>query len=86
MRSGLGEEGEWPRAGRATPLSAVQRAGGLDASGRASVRRSERGRCGEVRAGRNLLLASIPAPELLVSKRSNSARDAALRSRELGVL
>lgn len=49
------------------------------------MRPSERGRCGEVRARRDLLLDGIPTPEL-VSERRNSVRDAALRSHQLGML
>lgn len=59
--------------------------GELDGSWRASVRRSERGGCGEVRARWDLLLAGIPTPEL-VSESRNSVRDAALRSHQLGML
>lgn len=86
LRSGLGEEGEWRRGGRAAPLGAVWRAEGLEASWCASVSPYEGGRCGEVRAGRGLFLARIPSPELLASEHGNSAWDAALRSHELGVL
>lgn len=59
--------------------------GALDGSWRASVLPSERGRCGEVRARRNFLLAGVPTPEL-VSERRNSVRDEAPRSHQLGML
>lgn len=65
LRSGLGDEGEWPRARRAAPLGAVRRAGRLDGSCRVSICPSERGGCEEVRAAGIHSLRESPHPNIL---------------------